>query len=104
MKEKLLKIEDDIPLVELAKRMKCQKDSVNPHLSNNDSQIKNVDYNDKLPSDKNSYHSAGDSDDTMCDNEAVKPLKSVRKKHERKFSKDKDSNVKQLLRLISNML
>ena len=40
----------------------------------------------------------------MCINEAVKPLKFVRKKHERRSSKDKDSNVKQLLRLISNML
>ena len=96
--------EDDIPLMELAKRMKCQKESVNPHLSNDDSQIENMDYNDELPSDKNSYHSASDSDNTMCVNEAVKPLKSVRKKHERKSSKDKDSNVKQLLRLISNML
>ena len=90
--------------MELAKRMKCQKESVNPHLSNDDSQIENMDYNDELPSDKNSYHSASDSDNAMCVNEAVKPLMSVRKKHERKSSKDKDSNVKQLLRLISNVL
>ena len=32
--------------------MKCQKESVNPHLSNDDSQIENMDYNDELPSDK----------------------------------------------------
>ena len=44
--------EDDIPLMELAKRMKCQKESVNP-LSNDDSQIENMDYNDEWPSDKN---------------------------------------------------
>ena len=60
--------EDDIPLMELAKRMICQKESVSPHLSNDDSQIENMDYNDDMPSDKNSYHSASDSDNTMCVN------------------------------------
>ena len=90
--------------MELPKRMKCQKESANSQLNNDESQIENIDDNDESPSDKYSYHSASDSDNTMCVNEAVKPFKSVRKKHKRKSSKDKESNVSQLLRLISNVL
>ena len=48
--------------------------------------------------------SSSDTENTMCINQTTKSLKSLKKKQTRKSSKDKKTDVKQLLRLISNML
>lgn len=112
--------EEDIPLMELAKRIKCKNEVIKSSLSNDDGQIENMDYDDEMPSDINPYNlikpESSDSDNTMCVNEAVtsskisdfdsvRSLKSVEEEQKRKTSsKSKESNVKELLRLISNML
>ena len=100
--------EDDIPLMELSKRLKCQKEPVKTYSSNEDSQVENMDCNEELTLDENPYFtptpSSSDNENAMYVNETKKSVESVKRKKNRKSSKDKKTDVKQLLRVISNML
>ena len=104
--------EDDIPLMELRKRLRHREIRQN---QNQETKAKEMECNDELPSDNSSslpFVQSSDSEREMDVNEvhlrpsssqkkAVKSVKSVEKRRQEPRSQ---GDVKQLLRLISNML
>ena len=104
--------EDDIPLTELRKRLRHREIRLN---QNQETKAKEMECNDELPSDNSSslpFVQSSDSEREMDVNEvhlrpssskkkAVMSMKSVEKRRQEPQSQ---GDVKQLLRLISNML
>ena len=105
--------EEDIPLMELRKRLRYREMR---QTQNEETKVKDMECNDELSSDNSNslpLFENSDSDNEMDVNEVhspqtfpekeiqatVKPVKKRQKK-----SQDKGGDVKQLLRLISNML
>ena len=105
--------EEDIPLMELRKRLRYREMK---QTQNEETKVKDMECNDELSSDNSNslpLFEYSDSDNEMDVNEVhspqtfpekeiqatVKPVKKRQKK-----SQDKGGDVKQLLRLISNML
>ena len=105
--------EEDIPLMELRKRLRYREMK---QTQNEETKVKDMECNDELSSDNSNslpLFEYKDSDNEMDVNEVhspqtfpekeiqatVKPVKKRQKK-----SQDKGGDVKQLLRLISNML
>ena len=107
--------EEDIPLMELRKRLRHREHRQN---HNEETEAKEMECNDELPSDNSSslsFVEPNDSDGDMDVNEVhllpishqMKSVKYVerRKGHQEPLEKSQDKgDVKQLLRLISNML
>ena len=102
--------EEDIPLMELRKRLRYREMR---QTQNEETKVKDMECNDELSSDNsNSLPLFGycDSDNEMDVNEINSPQTFPEKeiqatvKRRQKKSQDKGVDVKQLLRLISNML
>ena len=106
--------EEDIPLIELRKRLRHRENRQN---KNDETEAEEMEFNDELPSDNSSslsFVEPNDSDGDMDVHEVhllpnshqMKSVKSVRRKgHQEPRDKSQDKgDVKQLLRLISNML
>ena len=107
--------EEDIPLMELRKRLRHRESRQN---QNEETEVKDMECNDEFHSDNSSslpFVMSNNSDGDMDVNEVhllpsshqMKSVKSVerRKRHQEPREKSQDKgDVKQLLRLISNML
>ena len=99
--------EDDIPLMELRK---CLRYREMRQKQNQNTEVKDMEYNDELPSDNScslTLVESSDSKDKMDVNEHLRPnpsqmksVKSEKKRHQEPQSRD-SGDVKQLLRLIS---
>ena len=104
--------EDDIPLMELRKRLRHREIRQN---QNQEPKAKEMECNDELPSDNSSslpFVQSSDSEREMDVNEVhlrpsssqKKAVKSVKSMEKRRQEPRSQGDVKQLLRLISNML